>query len=419
MMLLRHTGIRKPNLLLFLVWGIWLFCLLFSRKWHILGPVSFRNFAGMIIVPVAMFMSCRTILTNTIKIYLLWNFYYIIINSLNGYDVFLTNNYIAYNIISFCIIYAIPKLVKDIRTLDIIIIWFVVFYILNSCLTIFQFFNNSIAWEITNYIAPISESEMLQYSYYENEESLLSQSLCSGLNGFVVANGRFIAGFLPIATFLIWHKNKREVFAGICIMCLGLISAFCTQQRMCFLLVILFILYFLYSRLNIGLKIVLFMMGLFIVVFFADMLLLDSSNYGRLLSADSNGRSQTLEMTDMYFTNWDYFLRGNMAGDSYSHKMLMTMGHNCFLDALRRGGIISFALYTYMFFEVTFELKNVIISSKKNSNYFAACFAMSSLLVLLYSFTHSENIMGGSIFFWLSYSLMHACLRKEAMSPQN
>jgi hypothetical protein len=301
---------KSSDYLVFLIWGIWLFALLFLRRWHVFGPVSFRNFAGIMIVPVAIFMHGRIKATNTIKLYIIWNVFYILINMLKGFNVIFTNNYIAYNVVSFCILYSIPKLVKNYKTLYMLAIWFVVFYILNSFLSIFQFLNNGVAWAITTFITPISESELLEYSYYENEENLLFQSLCSGLNGFVVTNGYFIAGFLPIASILIWKKNKMSVITGSCILLLGVVSAFCTQQRMCFLLVSLFIVYVLYFRSSIGIKVAISIIGLSFIMIYAESFLFDSSSYGRLLSTDANGRSQTLDHASMFFSDWNYFFTG-------------------------------------------------------------------------------------------------------------
>lgn len=412
-MFARRVGIGK-DVILIIIWGVWIFSLLFLRKWHILGPVSFRNFAGIIIVPIAFFILRSTKITNVIKLYFLWNAYYIIINSLKGVEVIFTNNFLAYNVISFCIIYAIPKLVNNTKSLTIITLWFVFFFVFNSFVTIYQFFNNSIAWAISSFICPMSEADLQQLSYYENADDLLSQSICSGLNGFAVTNGNFIASFIPIVTILIWEKKNIYKIVGLIILMFGVASAFCTQQRMCFLLVALYIMYVIHCRVSSVYKTFLFVFALLFVLLFIDSSLFEISSYGRLLSTDSNGRSQTWEMTEMYFTNMHYFLTGNMSGNQYAEEMMQTMGHNCFLDALRRGGILSLVIYIILFFVVIFEIKNVIIESKNKRFFFALCFALAALFNILYSFTHSSNIISGNTFFWLSYSLMHASLRIEA-----
>ena len=402
------------NVLFSILCGIWLFALLFLRKWHIFGPVSFRNFAGVIIVPLAFFMRGHIKITKTIKLYILWNILYVIVNMINGMNVLLTNDYLAYNIVSFCIIYAIPKLIRNENHLYIITIWFFIFYILNSVVSILQFVNNPVAWAISTYISPLTENDLLQYSYYEDAENFLTQSICSGFNGFVVTNGYFIACFLPIATILLWQKKKISINLGILVLLLGMASAFCTQQRMCFLLCALYIVYIIYYRVSAGYKAFLFFIGLLFILIYSNSFLFESSSYGRLLSMNANGRSQTWEMTSMFFTNTHYFFMGNVGGNINAQEMVRTLGHNCFLDALRRGGFFSLIIYIVMFLVVMFELKNVILDSKKRGNLFALCFAMAALFNILYSFTHSENIINGSIFFWLSYTLMLTSLNINA-----
>ena len=130
MIMAKKDKIGLSDFGIILLCGIWLFSLLFLRKWHIFGPVSFRNFAGVIIVPIALFMHGRIRLSKAIIIYLIWTLFYVFINLAKGFNVLVTNDFLAYNVVSFCVIFAIPKLVKTHRSLSILTFWFVILFVL-------------------------------------------------------------------------------------------------------------------------------------------------------------------------------------------------------------------------------------------------------------------------------------------------
>ena len=125
-----------------IICGILLFSLIFLRSWHLLGPISWRNFAAIILFTQAFIFCPKTHFNdNCINTYIVWLFVYIFVNIITGYieTEHVYKNLIGYHMVSLMLLFALPRIVTSPRQLRVIIIWFSIFYIINALTTIFQF----------------------------------------------------------------------------------------------------------------------------------------------------------------------------------------------------------------------------------------------------------------------------------------
>lgn len=391
--------------------GILLFSLLFLRSWHLLGPISWRNFSAIILFVFAfIFYKKKNIKDSCINTYVVWLFVYVFVNVITGYIAteHIYKNLIGYHMVSLMLLFSLPRVVTKREHLKTIMVLFAVFYLLNALTTIFQFLNNSMAWDIGNYISPMNmdKAERME-DLAETSDTMLSYSICIGLNGFVVTNGQFIACFAPLATcFAIGSKVINKIMATL-IMSFILITSICVQQRMCFFVTLLFSVVFLYYLLGSVKKIIpLAMIGMFFCVFcnYDDVNLDD---FGRLFDFSDNHRTHIGEYLSMFLSTPEYVLLGHCTVENEANnEMFLTLGHDALLDSLRRGGIVCFLIYVLLGLKILKKSFNIFKGSMKNGNIMTVGLCTAVVLNLCYSLTHSDGIPSGSVFFWGTYALM-------------
>ena len=395
-----------------IICGILLFSLIFLRSWHLLGPISWRNFAAIILFTQAFIFCPKTHFNdNCINTYIVWLFVYIFVNIITGYieTEHVYKNLIGYHMVSLMLLFALPRIVTSPRQLRVIIIWFSIFYIINALTTIFQFLNNPIAWDLGNFISPMNaEKAERMESLASSSDTMLTYSICCGLNGFVVTNGQFIACFAPLATYLAMSsKLVDKVIATLVMICI-LVTSICVQQRMCFFITLLFSLVFLYYLFGSVQK----MLPFLLIGFIGGFYVFDDINleaFGRLFDLTDDHRMHTGEYLSMFLSSPEYVLFGHCTIDDIdNNEMFLTMGHNSLLDSLRRGGIICFLIYIYLGILILKKSYQIFKYSMKNRNIITVCLCTAVVLNLCYSLTHSDGIPSGSVFFWGAYALMMA-----------
>jgi len=306
------------------------------------------------------------------------------------------------------LLFSLPRLIKKKEQLQIIVLLFGIFYLVNALLTIFQFFNNSLAWEIGNYISPMNiELAERKESLAASSDNMLSYSICSGLNGFVVTNGQFIACFAPIVTIFVLRSEFKYKLLSILILSGVIFTSICVQQRMCFFVTLLYCVILLYYCTGSIKKIIpIAFMGIVL----AGLFNVDSINledFGRLFDFTDNHRTHIKEYLLQFLSNTEYVLLGHCTvSDAVNNELFLTLGHNALLDSLRRGGILCFAIYIYLIIIIIVKCYHIIKEAIMNRNIITVGLGTIVILNLIYSFTHSDGIPSGSVFFWGTYALM-------------
>lgn len=395
---------------------VFVFSLLFLGSIQIIGPLTVRNAVLLFVFVLALLSrrseNTRMISSKGVRGYYLWLIWYIAANILSGFlfkgTVF--KEFITYHVVALILLYSIPRLLTTQTRIVYLFVAVFICYICNGLLSMWQFTNSPIAWAIGQMINPLSDSALEQLTYYGTQgDTLLSHAIVSGLTGFSVTNGYFIACFLPIVTYRVWGgRNSLVTWLGIIVMvAFSLYLVYCIQQRMALLVVctyVLSILLFASQRRNKG---IILCAIVFLVIFIAINLQIDLEKYGRLFSFEDEHRTHTGEYLRLFLSDVNMLLFGNNTSEGeINAEMVLTLGHNSFLNALRVAGVISFFIYIKLFFNLLSECYHSFINSI-NKNAMQTALSISCILYLLYSMTHSDGIPTGGIYFWLFYTSMH------------
>ena len=393
----------------YIIISVLAFSLLFLRSWHLIGPISFRNAAAIVLLAFAVIRYKKMILTSNAKLYFVWVLIYVLLCCINGgiYSGAVITNLVAYHFVSLILLFSLPILLKEKTDLNIFVIVFLFLFIFNCILTIMQFLNIEMGWAIGEFISPMREDKYDELaSVGQGEETMLFHSMANGINGFVVTNGHFVACFLPFATYTLWKKGASNLLLGILVLLLTLVSIVAIQQRMALVVFLLYVLIIVFFRAGKHSKILISILFVFFLLYLPN-IDIHLETFGRLTSTDDTHRFQIFDSFFDFVNNTSYFLFGHPATDNPAEdELLKTIGHVSLLDGMRKGGIICFLLHFYLFFSVLFESLRIIKRSKKESNIYPICFALCVIFNLLYSLTHSDGITSGSVFLWGSYALM-------------
>ena len=395
-----YEKIRKKGLIF-----ITIFSILF------LGGIGFGIFSvrNIFILALLIVILCHTkdIKVDTCqKLYIAYIAVLIITNIINGqfFEYSFIQNLFTYHIASIIIFLSIPIITTSYKKLNNTITIISIIYVFNCIVSILQFYNNPIGWEIGYAINPnIKNYEEVQD--FINDGNFLSRSIVSGITGFVVANGYFSATILPIASRELtpYKKFQKSTIVSFCFIIVGGITIFMIQQRMAFAIYI----FYLVLILLINLKKTSKMLPLIILVLMALYTFeinIPQIDMGRLTTEKIGSDARMNQITNFAnFFNSDYFLFGV---DLTDEKIGNSLGHNTLLDSLRRGGFFAFIVYLLVFISIAIKCIKIAYRAASEKANTTLALSLSCILYLLYSFTHSTGIQSGSVNFWLIYSLM-------------
>lgn len=393
--------------------GLILSILLFGSLY--LGPLSLRNYfsLGLLIYGT---VNLRYLKFNKVELlYFLYLLVLIICTALRGqlHDIEFYKNFLTFHVTSIGIIIGIPFLVNTPDKLSIASKTLACVYIANLAISIMQFMQIPIAWNIAGSINISAQERIDQSSAIMTNEDLIGASVIQGLFAFVVTNGYIIASYLPLAIQRLFSKKSRLSLYDLIIISLAVIAAFLIQQRMCFYVTILFVVILMFVKSGSVAKIFLPLILGIVAPFILDSI--DTLDFGRLTNTNDPFREKTFVVLEQVLAS-DEWILGCDLNDVYK---TLVIGHNSILDSLRRGGI--FTLITYIIFlSVTiYTLIGKIRKMYKANNYHACAYAVCSLLFIVYSMTHSMGIQSGAPFFWIPYALMIASEQMYAVKKSN
>ena len=342
------------------------------------------------------------------KLYIIYLAALLLCNIASGqiFDIAFYKNFLTNHISSLILVLALPLVIKSINDIKIIIGFITSLQLLNCLVSILQFYNIPMGWHLGLAINPGAVSYLNDAEYYlADADKLLSRSIVFGITSFVVANGYYLATFLPIATngLLRNDVNPKGKIISLIMLFISGITIFMVQQRMAFFLLICYLILVLF---------ILIRKSLFYKFIFAIILIViaglysDSFDYdlGRLTIEDLHSDSRMSQITNfLAFMNSDGFILG---ADLNDKALLYSLGHNTLMDALRRGGFISFLLYLPLFTMVVYKCSCISINAFKLNTQYSFTLSIACLLFIAYSFTHSTGLQSGAVLFWFIYALM-------------
>lgn len=391
------------------------FSMLCGGNFQALGPFSLRHLSMFFLIGVAVLK--RSKVNNKkcfLPLYIIYIFVYTICNLINGEYIthsFLQSLY-TYHLPCIAVAVGLPALIRNIQDIKLYVYSLIALYAFDSILSVFQYMNSGFAWLIATMISNSAEEGMERTEMYTNAyDGVLGFSLVAGAFGFVVTNGYFLATYLSVLTYRINKKGLFNVTSAFLLLVVGGCVIFVTQQRMAFLSFVLVSCYIIWYGMGRKFRIPLIVLGGIFLTYYG----ISNIEMGRLTSNTNN--DTRMRLFDEFF---DFLMKGSsLFGGAVGY--LNTYGkaqHNTFLSAWVLGGIFTFVVYVLLYFKLLKEsIINVFSLKSERFDYpFTLCFAIASIIFLLYSITHSSGVQTGSPMFWVVYVMMclsHNIERKE------
>lgn len=391
-----------------------LFSILFLGAINI-GPISIRNLCVIGFAIFLLFSENKVSMEVCGKLYVLYLMVLLLSNIVNGQidDLVFLKNFLTNHITSLVLLLTLPVVVKSIKDIRMLIGFVIIIQILNCVVSILQFYNIPIGWNLGLAVNPGAISLINQAEYYlASSDNLLSRSLVFGITSFVVANGYYLTVFLPIVSHNLLRDNNdyKRMFFSFFMLVLSGIAVFMVQQRMAFFLLLCYCLLVVYMQVHKSILYKLVILFLFILIasFWSTPIDYDP---GRLTLDNITSDSRMNQITNfLNFLNSDDFIWGANLNDT---ALLYSMGHNTLMDALRRGGFISLIFYIPLFCIVLYRCAYILFIAYRNDLHCSFVLSVSCLIFMIYSFSHSTGLQSGAVLFWFVYALLISAWKYE------
>lgn len=360
--------------------------------------------------------------TKGIKMYFFYLAFYIFISILNftAFSPRFIKDLLVYHIVSCTAIFAFPRLFKTEASIWTAYIALVLIFLFDAFVTYLQFVDSPLGWAIGMYINPVRIEDLEEIQLYLNKEEFQA-AILMGIMGNPVTNGYLVATILPIVTCFIWGKFGLKMIWTVVMFVIAGVCVFVIQQRMALVVTVFYLITIFVLKLkekNVS--------SMFFIIIAATVLIglsqsIDISKIGRLGSIEEGEyRMGTMAVLNDFVSSPRQLLLGYKGVGSFVDLYVFrTMGHNTFLDALRRGGIFLLLVYIVLFFRLCRELVGIVRFSHREKDYRTLGMALGCLCFLLYSQTHSAGVQTGSIMFWTLFMLTIQSHRVKCASLSN
>lgn len=379
-----------------------LFTLIFLGNFFI-GPITARNILGFCLLAYSFVKMQKIKLYKIDFAYFIFLLILIICSLLSG--VFVSEpsiKILTYHFISISIILSFPIFFNSHAKIKFAYSVLIILYVVNSIISIMQFSDISAAWDLSSFINPQSGERFSKFTEDNGVGAeMLNHSVVTGLFGFVVTNGYFVASVMPLATApLIQHKSVKKNIISWAILCLGVYTIYVVQQRMGMLIGTLYILLILILQLKSPIKILIASIIAVVILYFGDFF--KGIDMGRLFESDDEYRSHYWQLFIESLQSPYALIGGFDLSDDFMGKVL---GHNSILDCFRRGGLITMIAYIIIYLYIGWNCIKYIKNALTVKRFRPFGIWCSALALMLYSLTHSQGIQSGDPTFWMLVSL--------------
>ena len=360
-----------------------------------IGGISIRIFVLSIMLLYGLFFSNNKVNSTIFKWYCIYLSLLLVFSAING-DMFADyfwRNFFSYHFLAIATFIGFESIIKTNQELNFLIIITICICLFNSSITILQYLNHPLGWEIGSFMGTDLDS-IETYLQSHSLDTVSNAALCSGINGNGVVNGYFLATFFPIMSLFIWSDKSILRILGYLLLLISFVSIFCVQQRMAMICAILFLLFVFYRKKKITSGSV-FLFVAFLCVLFGGIfdINFDKIEFGRLSTqTDNSSRLVLFDHMSSYLSSADCLLGGFA---DYCTKYIGQ--HNTFLDVITRVGLIGFPLF------IAYFIKTFLSFFKEVKFYnpdITSLLAISGLIFIAYSQTHSSGIQSGITYFW-------------------
>ena len=389
-----------------LILFVLLFGNLFGPNFYIAG-ISLRVLTTLFGIVLLFFQRKNVLMNNVFFIFILYILYYIFISMINGsaYEEYFVKGILNWFLPSILLFLLVPCYIDSGEKMKNVCYLIICLSLFNVLVSIGEFFNLSIAWDIGNTInAHAAETSELYMERHDISMGLMGLSIVNGICSSVVDNGYFIATAFPLLfcitkTNAIFPQYKTIVFFLII---LTASASLLIQQRMGFYLITLFVIYHLWVSLHGYGRILLITLA--VLIFFSAEYWLNSIDLGRIAEAGDKDRAETyIDSVLMIFKDARLFCLG---GESYYREFFRHVPHNTLIGAWIYCGVIGFLIFAVMVVQLLQKLLPSFIGYKSRNNIVQYSLAACCLIFLAYSMTHSTGLHNGKgLYFWLFYGL--------------
>lgn len=393
------------NIPILIIYFLLVFSMLCGGNLHVLGPFSLRHLSTAFFLIMAVVNKGGIHLKGwAFPLYILFIIVFVLCNFFNGEYVYPSfgRSLYTYHLPCIAVALGLPAMIKDLEHVKLFVWALMGLYVVNSLLSFFQYSNSEFAWSIATKISSQAEEGMeTAQMYTESSDNLLGYAVVAGMFGFVVTNGYFLATYLPVITYRINKNGFANLIIAICFLVLSGVAIFITQQRMAFLSFLLYLFFFVWYGMSKKWRLPLFLMGIVIISNYG----LSNIELGRL-TTDTNNDTRLRIINNFFdFIDKGYWMFG---GSETYLKMYQKAQHNTFLGAWVGGGIFTFIVFVVLYFKLLKDNFTIVVKLKRMRNQYpyTICFAISSLIFLFYSVTHSVGVHSGSPMFWIVYTMM-------------
>lgn len=269
----------------------------------------------------------------------------------------------------------------------------------DAVLTVLQFHNNNIGWNIGMLFGDISEFK----DSLDVLDSSLGRSIVPGIFNGVVLNACRLAILLPLLYYIFSNSYSSlvKLLFGLSSIIVCYYAIYATQQRTAFGISILFLFVFLFRFIHKNIKYILLFIGLAFIILPVVIDMLEQVDLGRLTKRDNEDRYVLHAIAQAYILdNW------LIGGPVKFQKVTGVSAHNLFYDALIFSGLFGFI--SLMLFHINIAIlsfKNIMLSYyNQRSSLFYLSFSM--LIGLVYGCFHNTSFLTGEVLFFIIFALM-------------
>lgn len=306
-------------------------------------------------------------------------------------------------------------MISKYNAIGYIIYTLLVIAVVDSIVTIGQFYNNPIASTIFNILNVSSNLEADMLEKYESSGGAISGLTAGGLLGGL-QNGYFLSAALLLAFYN--KEGEIKIYNWILggVIYLGL---FFTQERAGFYFgtIILLLYIFLNTSRNKKNIITILFIGVFLLILGDDLLYrfvdFENTRYG-ILESDMGGRS------NLSAGSWDYVLSHPFGGAYSFFARGNRMPHNFIANSFLYGGILGgFFIMLLIFGQIWKSIRIYIDTIKKNT--YSLTLIMFILLYLVYTLNsgfHNPCLATGTELFFVWWGCVEALMKKENINKK-
>lgn len=379
-----------------------LLCNLIYSNFMLVGPLTYRHVIAMLLLLYLVLDKGSSLkMDKYFSVFMVYVLFWGISSVTTGYIDSYLSKFFGTTLIAYTVYQSTKLLITKYDAFHVLIIVLLTIGLVDSAVTILQFFNNPLGYMIPG---------LMRVDFIEEYEGFAMRKFDAGNSSIVIPGiiGGALHGYLSscLAVLALYPFNGKIRIVNILLWVVFFISLFFVQERSSLLLGFLGSIYVYYystknnhmnsnSRwMNVVLSVVIIYV-IYKIVIFATTTGTRYTDQG----LDDGGRS-------IYIDNALNYLAGNLLGGYFEYSATGAMPpHNLFINALLWGGVFGGSVLIVMLLRQIWQAVKVLITEMK---YLPAQCVFFGMLFLVYtgnSLLHNESVVTGSSTPWLYWAM--------------